>query len=81
MSTKKAHNVKVEGTNFVRDTSTMGLSNRDFTAKNEYLMKVKLLKTQKEEINNLKSEIVSIKDDVSEIKNLLIKLLGKETNG
>jgi hypothetical protein len=81
MSTKKPHHVKVEGTNFVRDTSTMGLSNRNLTDKNEYLMKVKMLKGQKEEINNLKVEINSIKQDVSEIKNLLINLLGKETNG
>lgn len=74
MNTKKSFHVKVEGTNLVRDTSTMGLSNRDLTGKNEYLMKVNMLKGQKEEINKLKSEI-------SEIKNLLKQLLEKGTNG
>jgi hypothetical protein len=74
MNTKKAYHVKVEGTNLVRDTNTMGLSNRDLTGKNEYLMKVNMLKGQKEEINKLKSEI-------SEIKNLLKQLLEKGTNG
>lgn len=74
MNTKKTFHVKVEGTNLVRDTNTMGLSNRDLTGKNEYLMKVNMLKGQKEEINKLKSEI-------SEIKNLLKQLLEKGTNG
>jgi hypothetical protein len=74
MNTKKSYHVKVEGTNLVRDTNTMGLSNRDLTGKNEYLMKVNMLKGQKEEINKLKSEI-------SEIKNLLKQLLEKGTNG
>lgn len=74
MSTKKSYHVKVEGTNLVRDTNTMGLSNRDLTSRNEYYMKAKMLKGQKEEINNIKSEI-------SEIKNLLKQLLEKGTNG
>jgi DNA-binding transcriptional regulator GbsR (MarR family) len=66
--------VKVKDSNFVRDTKTMGLSNRDFTAKEEYYNKVNLMKKQKNEINNLKN-------DVSEIKSLLIQLLDKERNG
>ena len=81
MSTKKTHHVKVEGTNFIRDTNTMGLSNRDLTAKNEYMMKVKMLKTQKEEINNVKSEMSQIKNELAEVKELLIQLLGKGRNG
>jgi hypothetical protein len=81
MSTKKTHHVKVEGTNFIRDTNTMGLSNRDMTAKNEYMMKVKMLKTQKEEINNVKSQMVEIRSEISEVKQLLVQLLGKGRNG
>jgi hypothetical protein len=81
MSTKKTHHVKVEGTNFIRDTNTMGLSNRDLTAKNEYMMKVKMLKTQKEEINNVKSEMSQIKNELAEVKELLIQFLGKGRNG
>lgn len=66
--------VNVKEGKFLRDTNSMGLINTDLISKEEYLLKSKLLKTQKEEINNLKAEI-------SEIKNLLKQLLEKGTNG
>jgi hypothetical protein len=34
-----------------------------------------------EEINNLRNDLSSVKEDVKELKNLIIQLLGKETNG
>ena len=67
--------VKVTGTNFVRDTNSMGLNNNDDVSRNEYYAKVRMLKTQKDEINTVKAEIADIKDDVNEIKNLMLKLL------
>jgi hypothetical protein len=67
--------VKVDGLNFVRDISTMHLSNTDYSERNEYFLKVKLLKTQKEEINKLNGELASIKSDMSEIKQLLNGLI------
>ena len=67
--------VKVTGTNFVRDTSSMGLINNDDVSRNDYYSKVRMLKTQKDEINTVKAEIAGIKDDVNEIKNLMLKLL------
>ena len=67
--------VKVNGTNMVRDTSSMALLNTDNTEKNEYYAKVRMMQNQKTEINNVKSEIQSIKDDISEVKQLLAKLL------
>lgn len=73
--------VKVTGTKFVRDTESMALMNTDDTAKNEYLSKVRLLKTQKDEINTVKEEIASIKDDMCEIKQLMLQLLDKNKNG
>ena len=66
--------VKVTGTNLVRDTNSMGLSNVDQAAKDEYYNKVRMLKTQKDEINTVKAEIAGIKDDVNEIKHLMLKL-------
>lgn len=69
--------VKVTGTNFIRDTSSMALINNDDVARNEYYSKVRMLKTQKDEINTVKSEIASIKDDMVEIKKLMLKLLEK----
>jgi hypothetical protein len=67
--------VKVTGTNFVRDTGSMGLNNNDDVSRNEYYAKVRMLKTQKDEINTVKAEIAGIKDDVNEIKHLMLKLL------
>ena len=73
--------VKVTGTNFVRDTNSMALINNDDTAKNEYYAKVRMLKTQKDEINTVKTEIAGIKEEMKEIKDLMLKLLDKGSNG
>jgi hypothetical protein len=73
--------VKVTGTEFVRDTNTMALINTDNTARNEYYAKVRMLKTQKQEINTVKEEIAGIKNDMVEIKQLMLKLLEKGSNG
>lgn len=75
MNTNKVNVVKVEGTSFVRDTSTMALSNTDFTSRNEYFLKAKLIRTQKEEINKINTEMSDIRSDISDVKNLLIQLL------
>lgn len=61
----------------VRDTSSMVIMNTDESARNEYLMKSKLLNVQKQEINKVKSEMESIKSDVSEIKQMMLKLMEK----
>jgi len=66
--------VKVEGTTFVRDTNTMALMNTNTAEKNEYQTKVKMLKTQKDEINTVKKEIDSIKQDMRDIKELLLAM-------
>lgn len=73
--------VKVTGTKYVRDTDSMALMSTDTEAKNDYLSKVRLLKTQKDEINTVKEEIASIKDDMCEIKQLMLQLLDKNKNG
>lgn len=70
--------VKVEGTPFIRDIKSMGLSNLDSNARNEYYTKVELLKRQKSEINTIKQEIGSMKSDMQDIKELLSQLLGKK---
>jgi len=49
--------VKVEGTNLYRDTETMALINRDTKEKNDYVMKSRLIKNQKDQINTVKEEI------------------------
>jgi hypothetical protein len=67
--------VKVNGTKMVRDTKSMALINTDNTEKNDYYSKVRLLQNQKSEINNVKAEMASIRNDVAEVKQLLMKLL------
>jgi hypothetical protein len=73
--------VRVNNTNFVRDTDSMGLSNTNVAEKNEYYSKLRLYNAQKEEINKVKSEIDDLKSDMSEIKTLLEKILENQING
>lgn len=73
--------VDVKETKFVRDTSSMALINKDNSARDEYLSKVRMLKNQKEEINKVKDELSSIKDDIGEIKDILRQIIGKGSNG
>ena len=70
--------IQVKGTSFYRDTESMGLINRDRNGLDDYNMKRRLLLTQKDEINKVKTEIDSLKQDMVEIKNLLLKLTDKE---
>lgn len=73
--------VNVKDGNYLRDTNSMALITNDEKAKQEYYEKSRILKTQKEEINNLKQDLFGVKEDIKELKNLIINLLGKETNG
>jgi predicted ATPase with chaperone activity len=58
----------------------MALMDTDMASKNEYLAKVRMLQTQKEEINKVKSEIADVKGDLQVIKQLMTQLLSKGSN-
>jgi septal ring factor EnvC (AmiA/AmiB activator) len=73
--------VDVKDSKFVRDTNSMALINKDSAAREDYYSKVRMLTNQKQEINNIKSEIASMKTDVNDIKELLKQLIGKGSNG
>lgn len=73
--------VQIQGSKLVRDTKSMALVNTDATGLEDYKMKRRLLETQREEINKVKSEMDNIKGDLVEIKQLMLQLLGKEING
>jgi hypothetical protein len=73
--------VQVNDTNYLRDTNSMALINNDRSAKEEYFNRSKIIKSQKDEINNIKLEITSMKSDVTDIKELLKQLIGKGNNG
>ena len=67
--------VDIKDSKFKRDTSSMVLINNDFSAREEYILKSKLIKSQKDEINKINTEISDIRSDISDVKNLLIQLL------
>lgn len=69
--------LRVSGTEFYRDTDNAAIINRDYNGFEEYKLKRKLLTSQKEELNNVRNEIDIIKNDVLEIKHLLLTLLEK----
>lgn len=69
--------VRVTGTDFIRDTNSMGLSNTNSIEKEEYYAKARILQNQKKELNSVKAEMDLIKSDISDIKQLLIQLMDK----
>jgi uncharacterized coiled-coil DUF342 family protein len=73
--------VKVNDSTYVRDIQTGALINQDYASRDEYNAKVRMITNQKEELNTIRSEIDNIKNDVSEIKQLLFALLNKGSNG
>ena len=70
--------VKVNNTNFVRDTESMAMINVDNNAKNEYYEKVRLAKSQKEQINKMNADISDLRDDIGQIKQLIQLLVNKQ---
>jgi hypothetical protein len=70
--------VKVNNTNFVRDTESMAIINVDNNAKNEYYEKVRLAKSQKEQINKMNADISDLRDDIGQIKQLIQLLVSKQ---
>lgn len=73
--------VKVTGTTYYRDTQTNALVNKDSSGLEEYKTKRKFAEVQRQEINNVKQQMESIKGDVQEIKALMQQLLNKGSNG
>lgn len=69
--------VKVDDSTFVRDTNSRALINQDYTARDEYFAKVKMLNANKSEINKLNTDISSLKSEMNDIKDLLNQLLAK----
>jgi hypothetical protein len=69
--------LKVQGTKLVRDTRSGAIINQDKTGLDDYLARRRGMESQKEEINKVKSHITEMKQDMTEIKSLLLKLLEK----
>jgi hypothetical protein len=73
--------VQIPGTSLVRDTNSMALINKDMNGLNDYLKKRQMAAAQKEEINTVKAQVAEIRNDMSEIKQLLLQLMDKNLNG
>lgn len=72
--------IPVEGTQFVKDTSTNALLTVNRTAIEQNEARKRLsnnLKAKSDDINTIKSQIESLNSDLSEIKELLKNLLVK----
>lgn len=66
--------IKIEGREMLRDLNSKALLNRDLAGLNAYKDKKKMM----EDIQLFQDEINNIKSDITEIKQLLIKLATKE---
>jgi len=71
------HLLKVQGTKLVRDSRTGAIINQDRVGLEEYLAKRRGMESQREEINKVKSDMDEMKQDLTDIKSLLQKLLEK----
>jgi hypothetical protein len=69
--------VQIPETTFVRDTTSMALINQDKNGLEAYVKQRNVLVTQKQEINKIKSDIDGIRDDMQEIKSLMMQLIHK----
>lgn len=69
--------VKVEDSTFVRDINSKALINQDYSARDEYYAKVRMLTANKNEINKLNNDVTELKSELFEIKSLLKQLLTK----
>ena len=73
--------IQIPGTQMYRDTDSMALVNKDLNGLEEYNMKRRMMANHNNEINKVKSELQSVKEDMTEIKSMLLKLLDKGSNG
>lgn len=71
--------IKTIDPKFVRDTNSMALINTDVNLKTEYYQKSKFYSEQKNKYSSLENDVLSIKDELSTIRELLKKLVVKET--
>lgn len=66
---------KVNGnSSLIRDEDTKAIINTNMSDYNNYIAQKKLKEKESQKINAIEQEVASIKDDLSEIKNLLRRI-------
>ena len=63
--------------NLYRNTSTNSIVNTNSSEYHSYVANRNKLQSDKERIDGLENKVESIKDDINDIKNLLLKLTDK----
>jgi hypothetical protein len=70
--------LKVEGhTHLYRDPKTNSIVNRNMSEYQEYVSRKNIKSEENQKIQNLESDFANMKDDLSEIKNLLRSLINE----
>jgi hypothetical protein len=70
--------MKVEGyPDLQRDPNTGAISNNNSSAYHNYILKKRRSENETEELSVMKNEIDDLKKDISDIKDLLIKIAEK----
>jgi hypothetical protein len=70
--------LKVEGhTHLYRDPKTNSIVNRNMSEYQEYVSRKNMKSEENQKIQNLESDVANMKDDLSEIKNLLRSLINE----
>ena len=70
--------IKVKGhDHLIRDPKTNSIINTNMSEYNEYISRRDSKLKENEKVNNLESDIINMKDDLNEIKNLLRSLLNE----
>jgi peroxiredoxin family protein len=69
---------KIDGhANLIRDEETKAVISTNMTDYNNYIMQKKIKERERENIQNLEKDIVNMKNDLDEIKNLLRSLINE----
>jgi hypothetical protein len=70
--------LKVEGhTHLYRDPKTNSIVNKNMAEYREYVSRRDMKSEEKQQIQNLESDVANMKEDLSEIKNLLRSLINE----
>ena len=70
--------LKVEGhTHLYRDPKTNSIVNKSMAEYREYVSRRDMKSEEKQQIQNLESDVANMKEDLSEIKNLLRSLINE----
>ena len=70
--------IKVEGhPDLVRDSSSKAIVNKNIDEYKAYMMANKMRASEKDRINNIESDLSSLKDEINEIKYLLKELVSR----